>query len=97
MFQTVLYAIGRGLRAAGLAILNLLWEALTEIVRGAARGTGSLLQRAMPWVVGTLAVWGLMVFAQELFQQLLVLGIMIYGFKIMFKSFNPPAPKKKKG
>lgn len=96
MFQTVIYAIGRGLRAAGLAILSLLWEVIVEIAQGLARGASDALRRMMPWVLGTIAIWGLLVFAPELFQQLLVLAIMIYGFKIMLRSFAP-APKKKKG
>ncbi|MEK7135366.1 MAG: hypothetical protein AAB780_01530 [Patescibacteria group bacterium] len=97
MFQTVLYAIGRGLRTAGLAILHLLWEVIVEIARGLARGASDSLRRVMPWVMGIAALWMLMVVSPQLFQQVALLGVMVFGFRIMLKSFTAPAPKKKKG
>ena len=95
MLERILRAIGRGLRTAGLAVLHLLWEAIVEIVRGLARGTSDIIRRMMPWALGAGAVWGLLVFAPELFQLLLVLGIMVYGLKIMVRGLLP-APKRKK-
>lgn len=88
-------AIGRGLAAVGLAILRLFWEAFSEIVRGISRGTGDVLRRAMPWVIGAGVVWGLLVFAPETLAYLVAIGIMIYGMWIMISGFFP-APKKKK-
>lgn len=99
MLQTVLYAIGRGLRAAGLAVLHLLWEVIVEIVRGLAQGTRDVLRRAMPWVMGLTALWMLMVFAPQLFQALLQLGILcsFCWYMVTRVLFPKPAAKKKKG
>jgi hypothetical protein len=90
-----LRAIGRGLAAIGLAVIRLLWEAFSEIVRGMSRGTGDVLRRVMPWVIGAGAIWGLLVFAPELLELLVVLAIMVLGVRIMTRGLFP-APKKKK-
>ena len=92
MFERILRAVGRGV----VTLLRvLLWEPLVEIVRGLGRGAGELARRAMPWVLGAGVLWGLMAFAPELFQLLLVLVIMLFGLKVMVKGMLP-APKKKR-
>lgn len=94
MFENALRALGRGI----VALLQVLvWEPLVEITRGISRGVSDALRRAMPLVMGVLVVFGLLVYAPEAAQLLLVLAIMLFGLKYMVRSLSPaPASKKKK-
>ena len=95
MWQNFFRALGRGLRAGALAVIRLLWEVVTELVRALARGTSDVIRRMMPWAVGAGAIWGLLAFAPELFNLVIALAITVFGLKIMIKGLLP-APKKKK-
>ena len=81
--------VGNALLAAGRACLQLLWELVAEALRGLARGVADALRQAAPWALGIGALLGVLAFVPELLNMLLVLGIMVWGIRTMFRGLNP--------
>ena len=86
----IVAAIGRVLWRAVAEILTLLWEAVRIVTLGGAHGTAALIRRIAPWVV---VIGGLYVFwtidppeAEKILTYILALGIMAFGFRVMFRA-----------
>jgi hypothetical protein len=84
-------AIGRGLVAI---IRVLLWEPVVAVVRAIFQGASDAIRRAMPLVIGAVALWGLLAYAPELLNLTIAMGVMLFALHFIMKGFRPP-PKKK--
>lgn len=89
--------IGKGLRWLGrviwdnfLTLLRFTWKQLGILVQGASDGIAQALRRAMPWALGLIVVWVLLVKYPALGGQFIALGMMsgvlVFMFKKLFKS-----------
>lgn len=93
MLERVLRAVGRGI----VTVLRVLvWEPVVSVANGVMTGVSDAIRRAMPTVLGGLVLWGVLVYYPGAIQFVMVIGVMLYGFKIMTRSFLPSSGKKRK-
>ena len=93
MLERVLRAVGRGI----VTVLRVLvWEPVVSVANGVMTGVSDAIRRAMPTVLGGLVLWGVLVYYPGAIQFVIVIGVMLYGFKIMTRSFLPSSGKKRK-
>ena len=92
--------IGRYLLRGLGAVLGLLWEMTRTILMGFAHGTAGFVRRIAPWAAGGVALliyWQVDPRGAAHFVELLVIiGIMLFGFRVMIRGAFGGGKKKKK-
>jgi len=96
LLMRLLVWVGNTLLAGARAGLQLLWELVSDVLRGLARGVADALRQAMPWALAAIALLGTMVYVPEVLHTLLAVGIMILGIRIMFRGLIPGGKRRQR-
>ncbi len=93
MFERFLRAIGRGF----VTVLRvLIWEPVVSVMTGMVNGISDAIRRAMPTVIGGLVLWATLVYFPQMIQFAILIGVMIFGLKVMTRSILSSSGKKRK-